>query len=82
MSRKLAGEPHMPEKISFKYLTRTVEDLDVQIERRKGERYIVSPYRLAITNGNYYLVRFCGPVFLPVFVLITRILQLCSKKCE
>ena len=53
----------MPEKISFKYLTRTVEDLDVQIDRRKGERYIVSPYRLAITNGNYYLVRFCGPVF-------------------
>lgn len=28
------------------------------MERRRGERYIVSPYKLLINDGNYYLLAF------------------------
>lgn len=34
----------------------TIDDLDKPKERRKGTRYIVSPYRLLINDGNYYLL--------------------------
>lgn len=57
MSPKLDGERHTPEKISFKYLQRSISNLQ-QVERRKGERYIVSPYKLLINDGNYYLLAF------------------------
>ena len=58
MSLKLDGKKHEPEKISFKYLYYTIDDLDKPRERRKGERYVVSPYRLLINDGNYYLFGF------------------------
>ena len=29
-----------------------------QVERRKGEKYIVSPYQLMISDGNYYLLAY------------------------
>ena len=57
MSTKLNGEKHIPEKISFKYLQRTLGSTQ-QVERRKGDRYIVSPYKLLICDGNYYLLAF------------------------
>lgn len=57
MSTKLNGEKHTPEKISFKYLQRTIGGTK-QVERRKGERYTVSPYKLLINDGNYYLLAF------------------------
>ncbi len=57
MSSKLDGEKHIPEKISFKYLQRSISNLQ-QVERRKGERYTVSPYKLLINDGNYYLLAF------------------------
>lgn len=58
MSRRLGGKSHKPEKISFKYLKHTISDIDQQVERRKGERYVVSPYQLLISDGNYYLLAY------------------------
>lgn len=58
MSKELEGQPHTPEKVSFKYLKSSINDVSQQVERRKGERYIVSPYKLLINDGNYYLLAF------------------------
>lgn len=58
MSRKLEGRPHSPEKIRFKYMKYTVSNVKQQAERRRGDNYIVSPYRLLINDGNYYLLAF------------------------
>lgn len=58
MSKIKSGKEHTPEKISFKYLKYTIQDINKPIERRNGERYIVSPYRLLISDGNYYLLGF------------------------
>lgn len=58
MSRKLYGVPHTPEKITFKYLRYSIQDLKQQVERRHGEKYKVSPLRLLINDGNYYLLAF------------------------
>ncbi len=58
MSRKIDGEPHTPEKISFKYLKYSVDDMSKQVERRRGAKYIVSPFQLLINDGNYYLLAF------------------------
>jgi len=58
MSRMLDGERHEPEKISFQYLKYSVQDMRKQVARRKGSEYIVSPYKLLINDGNYYLLAF------------------------
>lgn len=58
MAKKQDGKPHVPQKISFKYLKHTIQDRDAQVERRKGEDYIVSPFKLLINEGNYYLLAF------------------------
>ena len=58
MSRKIDGRPHTPEKISFQYLKYTITDMSKQVERRHGAKYIVSPFRLLINDGNYYLLAF------------------------
>lgn len=58
MSHKLDGKPHTPQKISFKYLKYTLQDRNAQVERRKGAIYKVSPYKLLINEGNYYLLAF------------------------
>ena len=49
---------HVPEQISFQYLTHTLGNLENQIERGKGAEYIVSPYRLMVCDGNYYLLAY------------------------
>lgn len=54
MKTKIGKNPHTPEKISFKYLTTTINK--TAAERRHGEKYIVSPYKLVINDGNYYLL--------------------------
>lgn len=54
----LNSRTHTPEQISFKYLKYTINNLNQQIERRNGERYIVSPYKMLINDGNYYLLAF------------------------
>ena len=48
----------VPEKVTFKYLKYSIHDLSNQVERRQGETYKVSPYRLLINDGNYYLLAF------------------------
>ena len=58
MSRELDGLPHEPEKISFQYLKYSINDLSQQVERRHGARYTVSPFKLLINDGNYYLLAF------------------------
>lgn len=58
MSKKQDGKPHTPQKITFKYLTYTIDNVYSQKERRKGNIYKVSPYKLLINDGNYYLLAF------------------------
>lgn len=45
-----------PRKISFKYLKYSIDNVHKQVERRKGNTYIVNPYKLLINDGNYYLL--------------------------
>lgn len=49
---------HRPQQISFQYLTHTLGDMENQIERGKGDAYIVSPYKLMVCDGNYYLLSY------------------------
>lgn len=56
MSLKRDGKKHEPEKIKFKYIEHSIDCLDKPKARRKGEYYIVSPWRLLINDGNYYLM--------------------------
>lgn len=58
MSMNIDGQPHTPEKITFKYLSYSIGDMRQQIERRKGASYTVSPFQLLINDGNYYLLAF------------------------
>ena len=58
MATKKDGKPHTPQKISFKYLKYALQDGITQVERRKGATYKVSPYKLLINDGNYYLLAF------------------------
>ena len=55
MAKELGGERHIPEQISFKYLKSSINDLSQQVERRQGEKYVVSPYKLLNNDGKYYL---------------------------
>ena len=56
MSRRMNGEPHKPEKVSFKYLKHEISNVSNEVERRHGDKYIVTPYALLINEGNYYLL--------------------------
>ena len=57
MSReRIRKVSHIPEKIRFKYLSYTLQNGLRRTERRKGEWYVVSPYKLLISDGNYYLM--------------------------
>lgn len=58
MAKKKDGQPHTPRKITFKYLKYNINDVHTQVERRKGAIYKVSPYKLLINDGNYYLLAF------------------------
>ena len=63
MATRQDGKPHTPQKISFKYLKYTLQDGVTQVERRKGAAYKVSPYKLLINEGNYYLLEADLPGF-------------------
>ena len=58
MNTNIDGQPHTPEKITFKYTKYSIGDMSKQVERRQGERYTVSPFQLLINDGNYYLLAF------------------------
>ncbi len=57
MATKLDGEKHIPEKIKFQYSSYAISGLK-QVDRRNGEYYKVSPYKVIVTDGNYYLLAF------------------------
>ncbi len=54
----MSTENHTPEKIRFKYLQYTINNMKTQVERRHGGVYVVSPYRLLINDSNYYLLAY------------------------
>jgi len=56
MSKVLDGKKHVPEKIKFKYVKYSIQNVAKRVERRGGEDYIVSPFCLMINDGNYYLL--------------------------
>ena len=56
MSKRVNRKPHVPEKIKFKYLKYTIQNGIRRVERRNGEWYTVSPYKLLISDGYYYLI--------------------------
>ncbi len=58
MRRGTTVDPHTPEKIAFKYQKYTVDDVTKTVDRRRGQLYTVSPYRLIINDGNYYLLAY------------------------
>ena len=43
-------------KIAFYYTTHSVSDVHKIIDKHNGKQYKVSPYRLIINDGNYYLI--------------------------
>jgi hypothetical protein len=57
MSKTRGKKTHVPEKIKFKYMKYTIESGGLKrVERWHGEWYIVSPYKLLISEGYYYLI--------------------------
>jgi predicted DNA-binding transcriptional regulator YafY len=58
MAKKWDGKPRIPTKISFQYMKYQINDVHSQVERRKGAEYIVSPFKLLINEGNYYLLAY------------------------
>ncbi len=44
------------QKITFFYTRHNPNNITKTENRRKGERYIVSPYKVILSNGNHYLV--------------------------
>ena len=57
ISKKLNGEKHEPEKISFQYYSYSISNFE-QTARRQGKRYKVSPYKVIVADGNYYLLAY------------------------
>lgn len=57
IAKKLNGEKHEPEKITFKYMSYALSNLK-EAPRRQGNRYKVSPYQVIVNDGNYYLLAF------------------------
>ena len=45
-------------KITFKYLKYSINDINHQVERRKGDTYKASPYVLLLNDGYYYAVSY------------------------
>jgi len=57
------GLPHTPQKVSFLYMRRSkVEDKNTPKPSYWGRRFIVSPYKLLLNDGNYYLLAYADNV--------------------
>ena len=76
MSKRRNKKPHTPEKIKFKYLSYTIQNGLRRTERRKGEWYVVSPYQLIISDGNYYLMGYDDKMHKMVNYRVDRIADL------
>ena len=58
MATRSDGKPKEPTKITFKYTKYTIDNIHSQVECRKGTKYKVSPCKLIINDGNYYLLAY------------------------
>ena len=54
--RKIKAAIAEDKKISFLYIRRSPQDITKYENRRKGKRYIVSPFQVVLSNGNHYLI--------------------------
>lgn len=52
------GHVKEPTKIEFQYLRYDINDLKNQVERKGGKTFVVSPFKLLINEGNYYLLSY------------------------
>jgi predicted DNA-binding transcriptional regulator YafY len=50
------GEYRWGRKITFRYMTHSIEDVHKVIDKHDGKLYTVSPYQLLINDGNYYMI--------------------------
>ena len=58
MAKQSDGKHRTPTKITFQYTEHTISDIHTLIARHQGATYKVSPYKLLINDGNYYLLAF------------------------
>ena len=58
MRKGTAADPHEPEKTTFNYQKYSIEGVSKTLDRRKGYTCNVSPHRLLINDGHYYLLAF------------------------
>lgn len=58
MATQADGQHRTPTKITFKYMEHTIRDVHTLVERHQGATYRVSPFKLLINDGNYYLLAF------------------------
>ncbi len=47
-------------KIKFRYMKFTLQNRAEQTPRRKGEYYELSPFKILVTDGNFYLLAYNG----------------------
>ena len=47
-------------KIKFKYMKYTLQNREAQTPRKKGDFYSVSPFKILINEGNFYLLGYNG----------------------
>ena len=47
-------------KIKFKYMKYTLQNREAQTPRQKGDFYSVSPFKILINEGNFYLLGYNG----------------------
>lgn len=58
MSPGLKGSGDAPQKITFRYQKHCINDIYNTVDRRNGATYKVSPYKILIDDGNFYLLAF------------------------
>lgn len=54
--RRIKSAIKNKQKISFFYTRHSPENITKTENRRKGQRYIVSPYKVVLSDGNHYLI--------------------------
>lgn len=47
-------------KIKFQYTKYTLSNRTEQTPRRRGKDYVLSPFKILVTEGNYYLIAYNG----------------------
>ena len=73
MKENRGKKPHIPEKITFKMVEYKFDGSMKFCERRKGEYYIVSPYKLLINEGYYYLIGYDDKMHKIMYYRLDRI---------